>query len=423
MKPEIGLRLKRIAVIVARLCVGGAFAVAGWAKAIDPWGLVYKIDDYLSVWGMTSVPHEIIVTAAAALSCVEFLTGILLLTGCLRRSASVLAAAMMAFMLPLTVWIYIANPVSECGCFGDFISLSNGATLAKNILLTLLVVYLLLYNRCVRGLFALPVQWMIVAVSLAFPLYLNVMGYNVQPLVDFRPYPTGSTLVSDGSDAENDNTLYIYERNGRRESFALDALPDSTWTFVDAISQTGDKDITQEIEVLDSDGENILPELIEPHRPQLILLISDPELHFLTRSHYVNSLYDYLSADGVAMIGLVGADGDAFKQWKLLTRPHFDVYPAEDTTLKQLARGEAAVVYLREGRIVWKRSLQSLDAGLPYGGEEASRALDALNPVDTGFHHNVSAGTYILSMVLIYLLSLSPKILNIFKPEKSQKKS
>lgn len=415
MKPEQRMRLRRLAVVLCRLTVGAAFALAGWAKSVDPWGFVYKMGEYLNVWGLTEIPHELVVAAAIALSCVEFLAGILILTGCLRRSSTLLAAAMMLFMLPLTTWIYADDPVSDCGCFGDFVTLSNGATLLKNIVLALMTAYLLRHNRSVRGLFAMPVQWMVVAVSLAFPLYLAVMGYNVQPLVDFRPYPVGSSLTED-TDEDTDNTLYIYERDGHRENFTLDALPDSTWTFVDAVSSGDAADSTPAgIDVLDDDGNNILPELIDSDGPQLILTVSDPELHFLTRSHYVNSLYEYLSADGVGMIGLAGASGEAFDRWKRLTRPHFAVYPAEDTSLKELARGEAAVVYLREGRIVWKRSLQSLDARLPYSAEKATDALDSLDAVDSGFIHSMAAGIYALSVALIYLLSLSPKILNLFK--------
>ena len=266
----------------------------------------------------------------------------------------------------------------------------------------------------------MPVQWMVVAVSLAFPIYLNITGYNIQPLVDFRPYPTGSRIIDSESNDADDSILYIYERDGKRSAFPLDALPDSTWTFIDV---SGNAAKSESIEVLDEFGDNILPDIIEEHRPQLLLVISDPELHFLRRSHYANRLYEYLSRYGVAMTGLIGADGETFEKWKSLTRPHFDVYPAEDTALKQLARGEAAVVYLREGRIVWKRTLQSLDARLPYGDSDASCALDSITAVDNGFYHWISAGIYILSLATIYLLSLSPKILNLFKPEKSQKKS
>ncbi len=419
MKPEGRLRLRRISVLSSRIIAGSAFAIAAWAKAVDPWGSVYKLNEYFTVWNL-DVPHEITVTLAGTLSCVEFLIGILLLSGSLRRTAAILLTAMMAFMLPLTAWIYIADPVADCGCFGDFLPISNGLTFLKNIILSLIAGYLLLYNRSVRGLFAMPVQWMVVAVSLAFPIYLNITGYNIQPLVDFRPYPTGSRIIDSESNDADDSILYIYERDGKRSAFPLDALPDSTWTFIDV---SGNAAKSESIEVLDEFGDNILPDIIEEHRPQLLLVISDPELHFLRRSHYVNRLYEYLSRYGVAMTGLIGADGETFEKWKSLTRPHFDVYPAEDTALKQLARGEAAVVYLREGRIVWKRTLQSLDARLPYGDSDASCALDSITAVDNGFYHWISAGIYILSLSTIYLLSLSPKILNLFKPEKSQKKS
>ena len=50
---------------------------------------------------------------------------------------SSLTLAMMIVMTLVTCWVYIAHPVSDCGCFGDAIKLSPGVTLLKNIGLTI----------------------------------------------------------------------------------------------------------------------------------------------------------------------------------------------------------------------------------------------------------------------------------------------
>ena len=155
MKLNTRLRLRRWLVWAARIVTGVTFIVSGWAKAVDPWGFIIKVGEYLSVWHL-SVPHEAIVTGCAALACIEFATGIMLATGSLKRSSAVVATAMMALMLPLTVYIAVADPVADCGCFGDLWHISNGATLAKNVVLTALAIYLLLRNRTVPGLYAAP---------------------------------------------------------------------------------------------------------------------------------------------------------------------------------------------------------------------------------------------------------------------------
>lgn len=41
----------RWTVLALRLAVGGTFVFSGLAKAIDIWGVGYKIDDYLAAFG------------------------------------------------------------------------------------------------------------------------------------------------------------------------------------------------------------------------------------------------------------------------------------------------------------------------------------------------------------------------------------
>ncbi len=82
-------------------------------------GSYYKIAEYLDVWGW-DVPSALVVLAAFLLGGVEFVCGFLLLLGCYKRAVTWIMLLMMAFMLPLTLYIAVADPVADCGCFGDF---------------------------------------------------------------------------------------------------------------------------------------------------------------------------------------------------------------------------------------------------------------------------------------------------------------
>ncbi len=37
---------------LCRLLVGGTFLFSGFVKAIDPWGTIYKLNDYLAALGI-----------------------------------------------------------------------------------------------------------------------------------------------------------------------------------------------------------------------------------------------------------------------------------------------------------------------------------------------------------------------------------
>lgn len=393
---------------LARISAGCVFIISGWAKAIDPWGFVIKVREYLSVWDW-ELPAELIVTGCVTLSCVEFSTGVLVATGAFKRFSVWVASAIMLFMLPLTAYIAIADPVTDCGCFGDFIVVSNWVTLLKNIALSGILVFLIIFNKSVAGLFPPSTQWMLVAVSLAYPLYLAFVGYNVQPVVDFRPYRTG-TLVFSPSDSSESEEEFIYEKNGKRKTFSIDNLPDSTWTFVDMKESGGE---LLSMGVYDSNGDDVSDDLADWLQDMLILIIPNPDIEYLSRAHYVNGLYDYASRHDTRMIAIVGDSREKLEEWKEWIRPRFDVYTAEDTSLEQLARGFASLVFVCEGIIKWKRTLLSLDADLPESTVEGN-ALEEIKPVDDGKLHLFISGIYLLSVIGIYLLGQSTKFLRRF---------
>lgn len=409
MKLSTRLRIRGVLVWLARTVVGFTFIISGWSKSIDPWGFVIKVGEYLDAWGMT-FPHEAIVAGCVTLACIEFLTGVLLIAGSLKRTSAIVAAAMMAVMLPLTLYIAIADPVADCGCFGDFWVISNWGTFSKNVVLTALIVYLLMRNSTVRGLYPAAIQWLVVAVSIAFPLFLALFGYQIQPLLDFRPYKTGTTIFAGASSAEGEK--FIYEKDGERREFGLDALPDSTWTFVEAQEADAEGRFDGSIAVLDDDGYDVSADIVEPDGRQLFLIVPQPSLHYLVYAHYVEQLVDYAKREGIGFVAVVGAGGRGFSRWSDWVRPDFEVYTADVTVLKQLVRGPEALVYTDGGIIKWKRTLRSLPNDLPKSTN--ANALDAIQDPDNGRIHGYALLMYLASMLVIYLLGQSPRALRFF---------
>lgn len=407
--------INAILVWLCRLVTGGTFIVSGWAKAIDPRGFIIKTNEYLDVWGMP-MPREVVFTACVALASVEFVIGMLLLSGSLKKTAALLATALMAFMLPLTLYVALENPVADCGCFGDLFVISNWATFGKNVVLTAMAVFLLFRNGSVPGVYAAPMQWLTIVVSVVFTLFLSLAGYFVQPLVDFRPYKLGTKLFeSNIEQAEGgDNTYYIYEKDGERRRFELSDVPDSTWTFVDVVEEEqGTPRVQRGFDVRDIDGYEVSDELADRDGAVLYLIIANPDFQFLSRAHYANRLCEYARKHDVDMVGIAGMSGNSLRGWLELTRPHFEMYSADNTALKQLVRGDAALVYTIDGIIVWKRSLSSMDSRLP-DDKSPENALDRVRRYDDGHIHAFATGFYLLAMLAIYLLSLSPKILRFF---------
>lgn len=347
---------------LCRILSGAVFIVSGWAKTVDPRGFAFKIDEYLAVWGVDGwLPDGLTGVIGGGIAIFELCIGVLLFTGSLRRASAILGLVMMAFWLPLTAYIAWRNPVADCGCFGDFIVLSNPATLVKNIILTVLLVLCLKWHKAARPLYRPALQWLIPALTAIYGIIVALVGWHFQPIVDFRPYPVGSTLADSG---ETTPYLYIYSKDGVEREFQLDELPDSTWTF-EGVKDPPVSLRPRGLAVFDGEYE-VTDEVFGDGAPErmIVLVYAEPGLDDLLRSRMANEIHGYASEHGTEMIGLVAASGEVLEQWKELARPEYDIYSADDTQLKQLVRGPIGIVYLKDGKVVWKRSFSTLPADI-----------------------------------------------------------
>ena len=404
--PERKFLLFKTCVWLARIVVGLTFVVSGWAKAVDPWGFIYKIEDYLTVWSI-DVAREITLTGAISLSVAEFITGVLIVTGCWRRLSVMVAAGFMAVMLPLTAYIAIADPVPDCGCFGDFIIISNTATFLKNIVLSALVIYLLKYNTRVKGLYRHSLQWQTVAVSLVFVTTVSFIGYRYQPVVDFRPFKTGSVFPPASAEDDPDVT-FVYSKDGEEREYDIDSLPDSTWTFVSRIDRTG---ATEDNSFAVLDGYDDVTGMLVSDKPLLLLVVNDPGAGYLYRSRLAMQFAGLIEREGGEMIAILAADADGVEKWRNLAAIDTDIFTADDTSLKMLARGDTALVYIVDGHIVWKRNIASFSPDLFDSGESIS--LNEMAVVDDGGVNLRLSLLWIIAMALIYLFNFSRKTKNV----------
>lgn len=388
-----------------RIALGAVFLVSGLSKGIDLWGFVYKIEEYLSVWDFVQ-PRSLVVVAAMGISCYEFTFGAMLLVGCYRRFSASALLAMMAVMLPLTLYIYVANPVADCGCFGDFLIISNAATFWKNVVITAGLIYLLTVTRKVDGLYRFFTQWATTTVSVIYFLTVAMLGYNVQPLLDFRSFPVGTRLIDDEDSAEETNEYkFVYSKDGVEKEFDLDNLPDSTWSFVDRRLVGGSEMERTDFVVMDGE-ENVSEDIIAEQGEQLVVVVPQGERADVSYTYTINELWRYITARGGSLVELVAMPEAVLPQWMDLSMATYPVYSADGTMLKEMSRGDISAIYLRDGVIQWKRSLASIDVDM---FARAGEGLNALELLDTHGHATflwLSSG-YLALMLLLWGMSKS----------------
>ena len=125
---------------------------------------------------------------SVALCSFEFLLGGFLLMGLWRRITTWGTTLFMGVMTLLTLYLALFNPISDCGCFGDALKLTNWQTFGKNVFfMAITIVYLLTYRRASRPLRGTTA---FVAEALLLLGWGIFVGGNLRhlPLIDFRPY-------------------------------------------------------------------------------------------------------------------------------------------------------------------------------------------------------------------------------------------
>ena len=140
--------MKKIAVNISRFLLAAVFIVSGFVKAVDPMGTQYKLEDYAAVLGLsTFLPSLVAVVLSVVLASVEFCLGVYMLFAIRRRLTSRLMLLMLCVLTPLTLWLALTNPITDCGCFGDALVLTNWQTFWKNVVLLMAAVVVALWPK------------------------------------------------------------------------------------------------------------------------------------------------------------------------------------------------------------------------------------------------------------------------------------
>ena len=194
MKLSLAHIASSISINALRLALALVFAFSGIVKAIDPMGTVYKLGDYAEAFGLT-VPFGLLLIGAMLLIIWEYVMGICLFFGIYRRFHLVQMIAFLAVMTPLTYYLALHNPVTDCGCFGDAVVLTNWQTFGKNVVLLLMAIITLIGSKYIWRFISERTQWLVFVYAAASLVVFMPYSLRHLPIVDFRPYHIGVNII------------------------------------------------------------------------------------------------------------------------------------------------------------------------------------------------------------------------------------
>ena len=358
-------RAKAVALYVARTVVGLTFILSGFVKAIDPLGTQYKIQDYLAaIPPSLSLPDMLTLLMSVSLSMVEFTLGAFMLTAISRRVTARLTLLFMVVMTAVTVWIYIADPVKDCGCFGDALTLTNLETLLKNIVLLALAALVAWRPTHIGRLMSRSNQMLLGQMLMVTPVALSFWCLYDLPLIDFRPYHIGADIkagmeIPEGAEQPVFDTTFIMEKDGERREFTLDNYPDSTWTFVDSKTVTvkeGYVPPIHDFSITAADGEDIT-DMVLGREGYTFLLIS-PDLDKADDQNFgdIDQIYEFCQDNSIPFYCLTASTEKSQQHWQNITGAEYPFCMTDATTLKTMIRSNPGLMLLEKGVVRCKWS-------------------------------------------------------------------
>ena len=363
-------RLLKMIVNLCRIIVAVTFIFSGFVKAIDPIGTQYKLQDYLGAIGMAGIlPNWTLLAVAVFLAAIEFCIGIFLLFAIQRRLISKLTVAFMAFMTMVTVWIVVADPVKDCGCFGDALHLTNTETLIKNIVLLVCSLAIMYRPLAMFRFVSKSNQWIVTNYTIVFILVSSGLSLYYLPIFDFRPYHIGVNIprgmeIPKGAKLPQFKTTFIMEKNGQRKEFTLDNYPDASWKFIDSKTvQTSEGYIPpiHDFSITDNKTGLDLTNSVLSHKGYTFLLIS-PHLETADDSNFgdIDRLYEYAQSYDIPFYCLTASTTKAIKRWVDLTGAEYPFCITDEAVLKTIIRSNPGLLLLKDGTIINKWSHNNL---------------------------------------------------------------
>ena len=346
----------------ARILVGVLFIFSGLVKAIDPLGLAYKMQEFFEAWANDGILKGLMdwlngqaLMFSVLMITFEVVLGVALLLGYRKNIVSWLLFLLMLFFTFLTSYVLFSGKIRACGCFGDCIPLTPIQTFTKDIILLILVLVILFGRKYMQPIFSNTANNIIFLISLFGVLGLQWYVLKHLPVKDCLPFKAGNNILDlrkmpAGAIPDKFDYAFVYKKNGERKEFAVNALPDSTWEFVDRK------------QILVEKGKNNVPLIndfilkTESGNDTTEAILSQPGEYYLLIAKDFNIEEDKWYADfnrfytnSKLPVYLVTSDPANAK--KVITTPGLIILTCDVTAIKTAARVNPTL-YLMKGPVI-----------------------------------------------------------------------
>ena len=345
---------------ISRLLVGIVFVFSGFVKGVDPLGTAFKIDDYLVVYGIDwLLPLSLFLSIF--LCVVEFTLGVLLIINVKPVKATWLLLLMMSFFTLVTLYDAIYEPVSDCGCFGDAIKLTNWETFYKNVVLMVPTLLLFIHRKKLKTPFSPLGEWALVIGVPALFFWFSLLNYRNLPMIDFLAWKVGNKMIADQTEPIQFYLTYRNKDTGEEKQYLSPNYPYddpewlAQWEFVSQCIVDPNPAPSHNLQILDADFNDVTGHFLENPSMQFMLIVWDTGKVSGKPLQRMNDFFYKAEADGHSFIAIAPGIEEGRKLASEFGLD-YEFYFADDIELKIMVRSNPGLILMQNGVVLAKWS-------------------------------------------------------------------
>jgi len=343
----------------SRIFVGIVFIFSGFVKGVDPLGTTYRIEDYFMAYGWEwAMPLALFLSVSFC--ALEFLLGVALLLNLRIKYLSWILLPLMLWFTGLTLYDALYEPVPDCGCFGDAVTLSNWQTFYKNVVLIIFVLIIFITASRFRSSFSGIFQnVLIIFVIVAFTGF-SIYQYHHLPCLDFRAWKVGSDLTPENTGQSKVYLTFQNKSTGEKKEYLSPDYPwqDSIWLaqweFVDQRIDDSEVIKGHDLVINDLEGNDVTSIYIANTDYQFFLIsysLAEADKDALMEA---NDLYKQIDNAGYSFIAITGSLGEEIEKVKKVLDTTMEFFNADDIDLKTMIRANPGIILIKDGIVINK---------------------------------------------------------------------
>ncbi len=319
------MTISKFITLIFRIFTGVLFIFSGFVKLVDPLGSAYKFEEY---FGANVLNLEFLIPYALPfailLIIVELLLGVAILLGYKTKTTLWSLFAITTLFLFLTGYSAIYDKVTDCGCFGDAITLTPWETFYKNIVFIVIIVWMLFHQRFIKPIVSKTATNWLLFLILSGSLYVVYQALTHLPLIDFRAYAVGKN-IREGMEYKEDGEIPPVH-----DFYLESATDDLTETILDA--------------------------------PKTLLIVVN-ELEHTEEAAWekVRTIASQAKNKGYLVYALSSSGSQLVAETSTKHNLPFEILFCDGTTLKTMSRANPGIVLLNKATITQKVAWRDID--------------------------------------------------------------